>query len=54
MIKLAIATLMTISASALAILPGGQNFGIEALFILLGLFVFAVASVNAVQSVLRA
>ena len=53
MIKLAIATFMTFLASAIAMSPlSGAMAGIDALFILLGLFVVTIASLNAVKSAL--
>lgn len=54
MLKLAIALFMTFSASAVAMSPAATAVaGIDALFIMLGLFVVAIASLNAVQNALR-
>lgn len=54
MLKLAIALFMTFSASAVAMSPvSAAMSGVNALFILLGLFVVTVASLNAVKTALN-
>jgi len=54
MIKLAIAILLTLAAVAVAMSPASSALaGVDALFILLGVFVVAIASLNAVQNALR-